>query len=101
MIVLIVALSILLLIAVFFCLKFALIIIKFQENLEHSLDLIESKHESVSKVLDIPVFYDSYEVKKVILDIEEVRSSLVYISNILTDSIEQEDLEGVDEKEKD
>ena len=100
MIILITTLSILLCITIFFCLKFALTIIKFQENLGKSLDLINSKHNLISEILEIPVFYDSYEVKKVILHIEEVRSSLEYISDILTDNIEKEDLEEVNEKEE-
>jgi len=64
--------------------KFSMIIIEFEDNIEECLDLLDKKYSSMSKVLEIPVFFDSIEVRKVINDINECRDSLVVVANKLT-----------------
>ena len=80
----IILLTLLFLVSTYFCIKFALIILKVQENMEKSLDIIDDKYNKISSILDIPVFYDSPEIKKIVKDLEETRSALLYIANILT-----------------
>ena len=77
-------LSVLLILAIYYCIKFALIIIKIQENLEDSIDIIEEKYERINEILEIPVFYDSPEVKKVVEDLNQVRLSLLYVGDLMT-----------------
>ncbi len=57
MLILISVLSILLLFFAYFCIKFALIIIKMQEELEYALDEIDKKYNRITEILDIPVFF--------------------------------------------
>ena len=64
--------------------KFSMIIIEFEDNIEECLDLLDKKYSSMSEVLEIPVFFDSIEVRKVINDINECRDSLVVVANKLT-----------------
>ena len=64
--------------------KFSIIIIEFEDNIEECLDLLDKKYSSISSVLDIPVFFDSIEVRKVINDISGCRDSLVIVANKLT-----------------
>ena len=84
-------LSIISCISIYYCIKFAIIIIKVQETLEESLDIIDEKYNRLNKVLEIPVFYNSPEVKSVIREIEDTRDSLLYIANQLVKSIEKEE----------
>ena len=84
MTILITILSVLLMLATYYCIKFALIIIKIQENLEESIDIIEEKYERINEILEIPVFYDSPEVKKVVEDLNQVRLSLLYVGDLMT-----------------
>ena len=80
----IVLLILLLSMSIYFCIKFALIILEVQESMEKSLDIIDEKYNKISAILEIPVFYDSPEIKKIVIDLEETRSALLYIANILT-----------------
>ena len=57
------SLVVLLIIAVYYSIKFALIIIRMQDAIENSLDIIDEKYSSISNVLEIPLFYDSPEIK--------------------------------------
>jgi len=99
----IIFLTILLAIFMYYAIKFALIIIKMQDAIENSLDLIDKKYDSISKVLDIPIFYDSPEVKRVLADLKDAKNSLLYVANTLTNSNSLEDdiqqYEQIDEKD--
>ena len=87
MVLLIFLLVFVLLLSLYYCIKFALIIIRIQDVLEESLDIIDSKYNNLSKILEIPVFYNSPEVKSVINELEETRDSLLYIANQLTNNL--------------
>lgn len=99
----IISLAVLLVIFMYYAIKFALIIIKMQDAIEDSLDLIDEKYVDISKVLDIPIFYDSPEVKRVLSNIKDVKSSLMYVANTLTNSNNLEDniqqYEQIDERD--
>ena len=98
----IISLAILLVISMYYAIKFALIIIKMQDAIENSLDEIDKNYNSISRVLEIPIFYDSPEVKRVLIDLQNARNSLLYVANTLTNSNSLEDdiqqYEQIDEK---
>ena len=91
---------VLLIISVFFCIKFALIIIKMQEVIEESLDIIDEKYTNLSKILEIPIFYNSPEIKSAVKELRETRDVLLYIANQLVDNKDILDKEVDIEKEK-
>ena len=99
---LVVVLSIFLIFTLYFCIKFALIIIRMQNAIEYSLDVIDQKYSSLSRILEIPIFYNSDEVKRAINDLEDARNSLLDIANELTSTnISKEDsIEYYDGKEE-
>tara|TARA_B100001989_G_C24430559_1_gene408780 strand:+ start:369 stop:692 length:324 start_codon:yes stop_codon:yes gene_type:complete len=76
-------LIILLIASLYFCIKFALIIIKMQDVIEESLDVIDEKYINLSKILDIPIFYNSPEIKGAVEEVKETREVLLYIANQL------------------
>ena len=82
----------LLLISIYYCVKFAMIIIRMQEVIEESLDIIDEKYNNLSKILEIPIFYNNSEVKSVIREVQETRDVLLHIANKLV-----EDKQGLDE----
>lgn len=92
-------LSFLLLLSFYYCIKFALYIISLQDSLENSLDLIEAKYQSVLNILEIPVFYDSVEVKQVLRDLDDVRFSLLNIADKLSSKDKNMLEESVDGEE--
>jgi len=85
-------LCILLGIAVYFCYKFAMIIIRTQDVIEESLDILDDKYAKISEILNIPIFFDSKEVRDVLYEIKGVKDSILAIAQKLTNQeiIEQE-----------
>ena len=83
-------LFVLFVISAYYCIKFALIIIKVKEALEDSLEKIDESYFKISEILNIPIFYNSKEVKIVIDEIKNSRDSLLLIARSLSTSIEEE-----------
>lgn len=95
--VLIVLLLVLFLVA-YYCVKFALIVLKIQDALTESLDILDQKYHNLSKILEIPIFYDSSEVRNAINEVEDAKNVMLYIANRLTESVEQKAILEDDEK---
>ena len=86
--VIIIFLVVLAAVSVYFSIRFGLIILKVQDSIEECLDVLDERYESISKILEIPLFYDSPEVKKVVSDLKASRESLILIANSLGASID-------------
>ena len=81
-----IVISILFILSTYYCLKFAIIIIEISEAIEESLDEIDKNYSNISKILEIPIFYDSYEVKSAVNSLEDARNSLLNVANKLSNS---------------
>ena len=46
-----------------------------KEDLEYALDEIDKKYNRITEILDIPVFFDSPEIKKLLYEIEDTSTS--------------------------
>ena len=68
----------------YFAIKFGLVILKIQDALEESLDVIDEKYDSITAVCERPLFYDSPEVRQVLKDIKETRSALHQMAYVLS-----------------
>ena len=69
--------------SVYFNYKLGRIILKFEDNIEQSLDVLDARYSSMTSILEKPVFFDSLEVRQVIKDIKISRDSLLHIANNL------------------
>ena len=69
---------------IYYCIKFALIIIKMQEVLEESLDKIDDKYQRISDILEIPLFFDSPEIRRLLIEIKDIKNIILEISSNLT-----------------
>jgi hypothetical protein len=69
--------------SIYFNYKFGLILINLEDGIEESLDILDEKYSSISKILERPVFFDSVEVRQVIRDIKGARESVLHVANIL------------------
>jgi len=65
--------------------KLGITILKIEDSIEECLDIIDERYGSISKVLEIPIFFDSVEVRRVVSDIEETRAALLMVANNLSD----------------
>lgn len=88
---LIIILMIALSISLYYNYKFGRIIIDVEDAVEDSLDLLDKNYEKLSKILEIPVFFDSIEVRQVIAEIDDSRGTILKIANALTRSVGNED----------
>jgi hypothetical protein len=86
-VILIVALGI----SIYYNYKFGKIIIDVEDGIEASLDLLDSNYKEMTRILEIPVFFDSIEVRQVIAEIEDARGTVLKVANILTKSVGAED----------
>lgn len=83
-------------ISLYFNYKHAILILNVVDSIEDSLDILDEKYQSVSEILDIPLFYDSPQIRKVHEDIAQCRDSILGVANLLG-RIEEENSEGAPE----
>jgi hypothetical protein len=76
-----------------FAYRNALTILRVQDAIEESLDVLDKRYDSISKILKIPLFYDSPEIKRAVEDIRRSREAILYVANQLT-SIQEEEVES-------
>ena len=85
--------------SIYFNYKHAMIILAFQEKIEEALDVLDEKYGSISTILEKPIFFDSVEIRQVLMDISSSRDSILHIANNLcaiehrVDNEEDQDLE--------
>lgn len=80
----------------YFALKFALAILRTQEALEDSLDTLDETYTNISTILDRPLFYDSPEIRGVLDDVRNARSSILAVASALTKIDSPEELKDED-----
>jgi len=75
--------SILLIFSIYFNYKFARTIMRAEDAIELSLDELDEKYARISEILEMPVFYDSPQIRQVIKDIVASRDAVLYVANQL------------------
>ena len=89
-----IVLLILLSISIFYCIRFALTILRFQDSLGEALDVINERYGSIASICERPLFYDSPEVKKVLEDVKDTRAALHSIAYSLTSNFDPQEEEN-------
>lgn len=73
-----------------------------EDALENSLEILDERQTQIAEILEIPLFFDSIEVRKVHSDIEDCRNSILQIASVLTANVSSNRVEDTElEKEKD
>lgn len=76
----IIVLTIMLVVALYFVFRFGLIILRIEDAVEESLDVLDERYKSISEILEIPLFYDSPQIRQVVNDIKTSRDSILKIA---------------------
>ena len=76
--------------------KFGRSLIRMEDALEQSLDKLDERYESISKVLEIPLFYDSPQIRQVVTDIKACQESILFVANEIGQLEETQDGEKED-----
>ena len=69
--------------------KFGVLILRVQDSIEKSLDILDEKYGSISQILEKPVFFDSVEIRQVLQDISSCRDTVLLVANDLAGSVEE------------
>lgn len=65
--------------------KFGILILSVQDAIEKSLDVLDKNYSKMSEIVELPVFFDSIEVRQVMSEIQRSRSSILDIAALLTE----------------
>lgn len=68
----------------FYCIKFAILIIKIEDSIETSLDKLDKRYASMDKIMQRPLFYDNQEIRSVMSDIDASREAILEVANSIT-----------------
>jgi hypothetical protein len=70
-------------VSVYFNIKHGILILRFVEGIEETLDILDKKYTSMSEILEIPLFYDSPQIRGVLDDIKDSRDAILIAANQL------------------
>lgn len=79
--------AVLLIASIYYNIKFGIKILNMQDSIEEALDILDEREESIGKVLEIPLFYDSPEIKRVHDDIKRTKRAVESIADTLVGSV--------------
>lgn len=65
--------------------RFSMILIGLEDAVEECLDLLDERYKTMSEILEIPVFFDSTEVRRVVNEIRLSRDAMAVVANKLTE----------------
>ena len=81
---------VLLVVIVFLCKKlyeFSTLILKIEESIEESLDMLQERYRLLNEILQKPIFFDSIEVRTAVEAIKGSHQAILLIANKLTNDI--------------
>jgi len=67
----------------YYSLKFARTILRVEDAIAESLDVLDERYGSINKILETPLFYNSPEVRKVLKNISSSRDAILYVANAM------------------
>jgi hypothetical protein len=73
-----------LLVSSYYAVKFGLLLLSLEDDIEASLDDIDESYKALTEILKKPVFFDSIEVRKCIEEIRNCRRVVIKIADRLT-----------------
>ena len=71
------------LISAYYAVKFGLVILRLEDVIEESIDLLDERHKALSIIAAKPVFFDSIEVRQCISEINKSRDIVLNVSHLL------------------
>lgn len=70
--------------------------LRVEDTLEDSLSVVDERIESMQKILEVPLFSDSPEIKKIHADMRSCQDALVDIANTLTNDMNRESVDQLE-----
>jgi len=79
-------------VASYYAIKFGMVLIRIEDTLEKSLDVLDERYASMGEILEIPLYSDSPEIRQIRADIQTSQESILEIANTLVHDFEEKDL---------
>ena len=73
--------TVMLVISLYYNYKFGRALIRMEDALEESIEKLDDRYNSISKVLEMPLFSDSLQIRQVVADIKECQRSILFVAN--------------------
>ena len=73
--------------------KLGVTVLRVEDTLEGSLEMMDDRIESMQKILEVPLFSDSPEIKKIHNDMQDCRNALIEVAYALTTNISEPESE--------
>ena len=71
-------------IVIYFLIKFARTLLRMEEAVSRSLDILDNCYKNISSALERPLFIDNSEVRQVIADVKAARDAVLYVANSIS-----------------
>ena len=71
----------------FYVYRFGITILRVEDAVEECLDVLDERYANISQVLEIPLFEDSPQIRKVHRDIQKSRDQILVVANLLTGGV--------------
>ena len=81
-----------------------MLILRIEDALEETLDILDNRYASISEIVEIPLFSDSPQIRQVHQDLKYSRDSLLSVANILVNDfnhLEKKDTDNAEETKED
>lgn len=79
-----VILLIALIISITFNVKLAKFAMAFEDNVTSCLDMLDTSYRNITRILETPLAYDSFEVRQVLNEINIARSAVHRVASLIT-----------------
>ena len=92
----IVILSVLLLVTVYYVIRFGLIIARIEEGIEDALEVLDGSYAAIGKILEKPLFFDSAEVRSVLNELGRAQKAILVAASSVSAELQpiEEEEEG-------
>jgi uncharacterized lipoprotein YehR (DUF1307 family) len=70
--------------------KLGKIVLNIEEEIEVALDSLDERYKSISKILQVPLYYDSPEIRQVLYDVEKTRIAILKIASSMGAAIDED-----------
>jgi hypothetical protein len=82
----------------YFVIRFGLVILRIEDAIEESLDVLDERYKSISEILEIPLFFDSPQIRQVVHDIKLSRNAVLKIAQSFASIDEREETDPSEEQ---
>ena len=80
----------------FYAIKFGIILLRIQDQIEESLDIIDEQYDKMTYILEIPLASDSPQVKEIVNAVRETRNAVLEVSHALVRHASEEEKKKID-----